>query len=83
MRFSFPQIWECTLGWTYVNDVFALVAFLIVGARACRQLSDVDAVDIAGGASNVDCLLGSFSSSPSCAINDEHPLHSLEESKVT
>lgn len=71
------------MGYVYVDDVFALVPFLIVGTRAGGQLADVDAVDVARGAGNADCLFGNFFSSASCAIDDEHPLHSLLGTKVT
>lgn len=67
--------WGCTVAYAYVDDVFALVPFLIVGTRAGRQLADVNAVDVARSTSNVNCLLGSFFSSASGAIDNEHPLH--------
>lgn len=81
--FSFIGIRGGTVGYVYVDDVFALVPFLIVGTRAGGQLADVDAVDVARGAGNADCLFGNFFSSASCAIDDEHPLHSLLGTKVT
>lgn len=63
----------------YIDDMFALVPFLIVGTRAGRQLANVHTVDVACTAGKVDCLFGSFLSSASGAIDNKHPLHSCQD----
>lgn len=57
---------------SYVNNMFALVAFLIIRTCACWELADADAVYVACCASYLDCFLWNFICTLSNAIDDEH-----------
>jgi len=54
--------------------VFALVAFLVVGACTAWDLVDGDAVDVSCGAGHVDRLLGNIVGATSGAVDYEHPI---------
>lgn len=58
----------------YVNDVFALIAFLIIWTSTTREMADADAIYVARCASHLDCFFWSFVCAFSSAIDDEHPV---------
>ena len=60
---------------SYVNDMLALVAFLIIWTSACWELTDADAVYVACCASHLDCFLWNFICTLSNAIDDEHSVN--------
>ena len=57
-----------------VDDVFALVAFAVVGAGAGGEVGDCDGVDVAGCAGHGDCFRGVGGVvDVAVARDDEHP----------
>lgn len=58
----------------YVDDVFALIALLIIWTSTAWEVADVDAVYVAGCASHLDCLPWNFICTFSNAVDDEHPV---------
>ncbi len=59
----------------YVNDMLALVSFLIVWASAGRQVPDIDVVNITRSPGNVHGFLWSLFGAASRTINDKHPFN--------
>lgn len=57
-----------------VDDVFALVAFAVIGAGAGGDVGNCDGVDVAGCAGHGDCFRGVCRVVDiTSAIDDEHP----------
>ena len=58
----------------YVNDVFALIALLVVWTSTAWEVADIDAVYVACCASHLDCFFWNFVCTFSSAVDDEHPI---------
>lgn len=58
---------------THIDDVFALITFLVVWAGTARYLADDDTIDIARSTRHINRLFRNIVSTASCSINHEHP----------
>ena len=58
---------------SYIDDMLALVSFLVIGTGAAGQLIDGNTVDVPCRTGHLDCLFRNIIGTATGSIEDKHP----------